>query len=112
MSKHELHIALLCLAMIVAGVLGYQVVNNDGESTGYSTDIFTQTEVLEQQHDSRIEILPPGHFDNKAEVDKSTFRDKSRIQDSSLDDDPQILPWVDESEPNEISGKYTRSALR
>jgi len=32
MTKHEFHIALLCLALIVAGVLGYQFVNGPIDS--------------------------------------------------------------------------------
>lgn len=103
MTKHESHIALLLLALIVAGVLAYQFVNSDdGEIASYRTDNFTQIEVLEQQHDSRIEILPPVYYDNTTDDHKSILRDRNRFQNLIIDDDQQILPGDAESKLSEI----------
>lgn len=103
MTKHESHIALLLLALITAGVLGYQFVNSDdGETANYWTDNFAQIEVLEQQHDSRIEILPPDYYDNTTGYHKSILKGWNRFQNLIIDDDQQILPGDAESKLSEI----------
>lgn len=103
MTKYEFHTALLCLALIVAGVLGYQLVNgDDGESAGYWTDFFSQTEVLEHRHDSQIEILLPVRHDYKTGHNKSTLRDRSRFQELMTGEEYLIEPVDEESEPKDV----------
>ena len=103
MTKYEFHTALLCLALIVAGVLGYQFVNgDDGESTGYWSDIFNQTEAMEQRQGSRIEIHPPDYYNKKTGHDKPTLREQSRFQEITINYDLQIVPGDDKSRPDDL----------
>lgn len=86
MTKHEFHIALLLLALIIAGVLGYQFANS-----GYNNKTDTWANALlnsnpdNRNFDIEMEIQPPVFEQHEAEQEASAGKNSPEERNPYLE---------------------------